>query len=143
MIVGGGNLAGTGILERFIDLTGGADQLIVVIPSAGEDDAYDESWDGLRQLRAAGARQLRGLHTRDRKAADTETFAAPPSGRRAALDARRAALAPGRFLSQFARGGVIGGTAVGATIQGRFMVRGDTMGNEVMIGDHARGLWLP
>ena len=38
------------------------------------------------------------------------------------------------------RGGVIGGSSAGATIIGSFMVRGDTKGNEKMIGDHTVGL---
>ena len=38
------------------------------------------------------------------------------------------------------RGGVIGGTSAGATIIGSFMVRGDTKGNEKMIGDHIEGM---
>ena len=38
------------------------------------------------------------------------------------------------------RGGVIAGTSAGATIQGSFMVRGDTKGNELMIGDHVEGM---
>jgi cyanophycinase len=79
VIVGGGTLADTGILERFLELAGGGDELIVVIPTAGEDDAYDESWEGLRQLRAAGARRLRVLHTRDRKVADKPDFVASAS----------------------------------------------------------------
>jgi cyanophycinase len=39
-----------------------------------------------------------------------------------------------------ARGGVIGGTSAGATILGSFMVRGDTRGNTLMVGDHTEGL---
>jgi cyanophycinase len=149
VIVGGGNLAGSGILERFIDLAGGGDQLIVVIPTAGEDDAYDESWDGLRQLRAAGARRLGVLHTRDRKAAETETFVAPLREARGVWfsGGRHWRLADSYLNTRthrelellLARGGVIGGTSAGATIQGGFMVRGDTKGNELMIGDHLDG----
>ena len=37
------------------------------------------------------------------------------------------------------RGGVVGGTSAGATIQGSFMVRGDTKGNTLMVGDHVEG----
>jgi cyanophycinase len=37
------------------------------------------------------------------------------------------------------RGGVIGGSSAGATILGSFLVRGDTKGNELMIGDHLTG----
>lgn len=149
VIAGGGTLAGTGILERFLDLAGGGDQLVVVIPTAGEDDAYDESWDGLRQLRAAGARRLQVLHTRDRKVADTETFAASireargvwfPGGRQWRLaDAYLNTRTQRELEALLARGGVIGGTSAGATIQGSFMVRGDTKGNELMVGDHVDG----
>ena len=38
------------------------------------------------------------------------------------------------------RGGVIGGTSAGATIQGSYLFRGDTKGNTVLVGDHIQGL---
>ena len=38
------------------------------------------------------------------------------------------------------RGGVIGGTSAGATIQGSYLVRGDTKTNTIMMGDHEEGL---
>jgi cyanophycinase len=149
VIVGGGDLAGTGILERFLDLAGGGDELIVVIPTAGEDDAYDESWEGLRQLRAAGARRLRVLHTRERKVADMPDFVAPlkeahgvwfPGGRHWRLaDSYLNTRTQRELEALLARGGVIGGTSAGATILGSFMVRGDTKGNELMVGDHTEG----
>ena len=41
VIVGGGRLD-SGILERFLDLAGGADAPIVVIPTAGGGDHYDQ-----------------------------------------------------------------------------------------------------
>jgi cyanophycinase len=149
VVVGGGDLADTGILERFLDLAGGGDELIVVIPTAGEDDAYDESWEGLRQLRAAGARHLRVLHTRDRKVADMPDFVAPlkeahgvwfPGGRHWRLaDSYLNTRTQRELEALLARGGVIGGTSAGATILGSFMVRGDTKGNELMVGDHTEG----
>ena len=37
------------------------------------------------------------------------------------------------------RGGVIGGSSAGATIQGSFLARGDTSGNTIMVGDVQRG----
>ena len=39
-----------------------------------------------------------------------------------------------------ARGGVIGGSSAGASIQGSYLVRGDTRTNTVMMGDHEVGL---
>jgi cyanophycinase len=149
VIVGGGTLSGTGIFERFLELAGGGDELVVVIPTAGEDDAYDESWEGLRQLRVAGARRLRVLHTRDRKVADMPDFVAPireargvwfPGGRHWRLaDAYLNTRTHRELEALLARGGTIGGTSAGATILGSFMVRGDTKGNELMVGDHTEG----
>ena len=37
------------------------------------------------------------------------------------------------------RGGVIGGSSAGASIQGSFLMRGDTKSNEVLMGDHQVG----
>jgi cyanophycinase len=37
------------------------------------------------------------------------------------------------------RGGVIGGSSAGATIQGSYLVRGDTKTNTIMMGDHEEG----
>ena len=38
------------------------------------------------------------------------------------------------------RGGAIGGTSAGASIQGSFLWRGDTKGSEITVGDHTQGL---
>ncbi|MCH8875045.1 cyanophycinase, partial [candidate division KSB1 bacterium] len=38
------------------------------------------------------------------------------------------------------RGGVIGGSSAGATIQGSYLARGDTETNTIMMGDHEEGL---
>ena len=53
------------------------DASIIIVPTAGDADEYDEHWTGLRQFREQGARNLTVLHTRDRKVADTEAFAKP------------------------------------------------------------------
>jgi cyanophycinase len=149
LIVGGG-MRDRKIVERFLELAGGKDAPLVVIPTAGEDDAYGDSWGGLRQFKEAGATRLKVLHTRDRKLADTDAFAAP------IREARGVFFAGGRhwrladsylntrthaeLRALLERGGVIGGTSAGATILGSFMVRGDTKGNTLMVGDHTEGL---
>ena len=38
------------------------------------------------------------------------------------------------------RGGIIGGSSAGATIQGSYLARGDTKTNTIMMGDHEEGL---
>ncbi|HEV7500738.1 MAG TPA: cyanophycinase, partial [Vicinamibacteria bacterium] len=98
----------------------------------------------------AGARHVKVLHTRDRKVADSEAFVAPlrdasgvwfSGGRQWRLaDAYLGTRTHSELRAVLARGGVIGGTSAGATILGSFMVRGDTSGNAVMVGDHTEGL---
>jgi cyanophycinase len=150
LLVVGGGLRDPAISRRFVDLAGGPSAPIVVIPTAGEDERYDETWPGLRQLRDAGATHLRVLHTRDRKVADSEAFTAPlkeargvwfPGGRQWRLaDAYVNTRTQTELRAVLERGGVIGGTSAGATILGSFLVRGDTRGNEIMVGDHVQGL---
>jgi cyanophycinase len=150
LVIVGGGLRDLKIVERFLDLAGGKDAPIVVIPTAGEEDEYGPYWSGLRQFKDAGATRLKVLHTRDRKQADSDAFAAP------IREARGVFFAGGRhwrladsylntkthaeLRALLLRGGVIGGTSAGATILGSFMVRGDTKGNTLMVGDHTEGL---
>jgi cyanophycinase len=150
MIVGGA-LQDPTIVKRFIDLAGGPDAPIIVVPTAGDDDEkYDEYYPGLRLFRDHGARNLSVLHTRDRKVADTEAFVAPikrargvffQGGRQWRLaDAYLHTRTQHELEALLNRGGVVGGTSAGATILGSFLVRGDTKGNELMIGDHVDGM---
>jgi len=55
MIVGGA-MRDPGILQRFLDLAGGGDAPIVVIPTAGTEDVYPQFWSGLHTLKKAGQR---------------------------------------------------------------------------------------
>ena len=43
------------------------------------------------------------------------------------------------FRTVLDRGGVIGGSSAGATIQGSYLARGDTQANTIMMGDHEQG----
>ena len=149
LVIVGGGLRDLGIVERFMQLAGGTDAPIVVIPTAGEDDRYDQSWQGLAQLRQAGATNLTVLHTRDRNVANTPAFVAPlksargvffPGGRQWRLaDAYLHTLTQTELQNVLARGGVIGGTSAGATILGSYLVRGDTKNNTIMMGNHEVG----
>jgi len=137
-------------MKRFLDLAGGPEASIVVIPTAGESDDLAEYGPDVRELLDAGARKVRILHTRDRKVADSEAFVAPlreasavwfPGGRQWRLaDAYLGTRTQAELRALLGRGGVIGGTSAGATIIGSFLVRGDTRGNTVMIGDHTEGM---
>ncbi|MDH3269936.1 MAG: cyanophycinase [Gemmatimonadota bacterium] len=149
LVVVGGAMRSPEIYERFIALAGGPDAHIVLVPTAGGAEEYDEFYGGLNAWRAAGARNLTLLHTVDPAVADTEAFIEPLKtaggvfffgGRQWRLvDAYGGTKTEQAFQEVLDRGGVIGGSSAGASIQGSFLVRGDTGSNTVMMGDHQRG----
>ena len=151
LVIVGGNMQDPAIVKRFIELAGGPDAPIVIIPTASEDDEhYDNYWSGLKQWRENGARNLTVLHTRDRKVADSEAFVKPiktargvffGGGRQWRLaDAYSNTLTQREVQGVLSRGGVVGGSSAGAAILSSFMVRGDTKTNTIMIGDHTAGM---
>lgn len=150
LVIVGGAMQDPAIVQRFIDLAGGSDAPIVIIPTAGDDDEYDQYWSGLKQWRDNGAKNLTLLHTRDRKVANSDAFVKPireargvffAGGRQWRLaDSYLDTLTHKELAALLSRGGVIGGSSAGASILASFMVRGDTRSNEAMIGDHTVGL---
>lgn len=149
LVVAGGNIQDATIIERFIDLAGGPGAPIVVVPTAAEGDVYNLPWDYLEPFTDAGALNLTVLHTRNPKEADTEAFAAPlklargvwfVGGRQWRIaDSYLGTLTEEEFRGVLERGGVIGGSSAGATIQGSYLARGDTHANTIMMGDHEEG----
>jgi cyanophycinase len=150
LVIVGGHLQDPAIYRRFIQLAGGPDAPILVIPTAGGAPTYDDSYAGLQPWRDAGATHVHILHTYDRAVADTEAFVAPIEAARGVFfdGGRQWRLADvylhtrtQRALNALLdRGGVIGGSSAGATIIGSFLVRGDTKTNTIMVGDHTEGL---
>ena len=149
VIVGGGNLDGTGILEKFIEIAGGPDKKFIVVPTAGgnrgQDGAvtvYDETAVVASWVRR-GVKNVKMLHTHDPKVADTEAFVKDlreadavwfNGGRQwNIVDSFANTLTYREFHKVLERGGVIGGSSAGATIQGEYLVRGDTSGPNVMM----------
>ena len=138
MVVGGGAL-GPEIYRRFIELAGGPDALIIDVPTSGGAPEYGQDAPGARALRAAGAKNVLVLHTNDRKLADTDSFVAPirraggvwfDGGRHYRLvDAYGGTKSEAAFHDVLARGGVVGGSSAGASIQGSFLVRGAPSNN--------------
>lgn len=149
VLVGGGKLKSPDILHRFVTLAGGPNAPIVIIPTAAEEDYYGPYSPYLEELVAVGASQFTVLHTRIRDEADSDLFVKPleaaqgvwfPGGRHWRLaDSYLHTRTHHALARVLERGGVIGGTSAGATILGDFLVRGDTQGNELMMGDHQEG----
>jgi cyanophycinase len=150
VIAGGGHL-GPEIWGEFLRLAGGPDAPIVVIPTAAGEARYTQEWRGLDVLRQAGATNLTVLHTDERAVADSEAFVAPlreargvwfPGGRQWRLaDSYLGTRTHRELLALLDRGGVIGGTSAGASIQASLLVRGAPEGNHILLAPgHAEGL---
>lgn len=153
VIVGGGG-AGPEIWKRFIELAGGVDSTIVVVTSAMEDPLAPESVEE-KILKKFGAKTVVALHTRDRKEADDPKFSDVltmakgvwfSGGRQwRFVDSYEGTLTEKRFRDVLARGGAIGGSSAGASIQSDYMPRGHPLGNAVMAAEgYERGFgYLP
>jgi cyanophycinase len=149
VIAGGGNLAGTGIMETFLNLAGGASAKIIVVPTNGGNKDKEGKWIVYKEQEVIapwvklGATNVHMLHTHDRAEADTEEFAKTlrdakgvwfNGGRQwNCVDSYMNTLTLREFRNVLARGGVIGGSSAGATIQGDYLVRGAVAGPNIMM----------
>jgi cyanophycinase len=149
IIVGGGDDRGTGIREAFIQRAGGFGGKLVIVPTAGGNKTPDgaikvyKEEDVVASWKRAGFQHVRMLHTHDRKVADTEEFVAPlreasavwfDGGRQwNIVDSYWDTLTYREFHKVLERGGVIGGSSAGATIQGDYLVRGAIAGPDIMM----------
>ncbi|MDP7478696.1 MAG: cyanophycinase [Vicinamibacterales bacterium] len=150
LVIVGGAMRDPAIVERFIRLAGGPQAPIVVIPTAGGAETYDQYYPGLRAFTEVGATDLTVLHTTDRKEANSEAFVEPlrrargvwfPGGRQWRLaDAYLDTRVHEELRGVLNRGGVVGGSSAGATILGSYLARGDSATNTIMMGDHEVGL---
>ncbi len=158
VVVGGGSTEGTGIVEKFIELAGGVDKKFVIVPTAGGNRNGDGSVRPYVESEVVaswvkrGIKNVRMLHTHDPKVADTEAFASVLRDADAVwfnggrqwniVDSYAGTLTYREFHNVLARGGVIGGSSAGATIQGEYLVRGDTSGPNVVMTEepnHQKG----
>jgi len=153
VIVGGGATPREAV-DRFLAAAGGKDASILVVSNALSEEPPEEQkvcgW-----LTAAGASNVHQFH-----ACDMEDVCSPDlqsqlkkakgvwftGGRQWRLvDAYLDTPIESLFHAVLNRGGVIGGTSAGATIQGEYLVRGNPLGNTDMIAEgYERGFgFLP
>jgi cyanophycinase len=158
VIQGGGSAAGTGIYETFINLAGGPNAKIIIVPTAGgnreangqikiyKEEEVVDSWKKL------GLTNVHMLHTADPKVADTAEFANTLRDARGVwfvggrqwniVDSYANTLTLREFRNVLDRGGVIGGSSAGATILGDYLVRGAVASSEIVMApepEHQHG----
>ncbi len=150
VIVGGGKI-GPEIVQRFIQLAGGLNAPVVYIPTAEDGEPKRDA--AATFLATAGMTSVTVLHTRDSKIANSSEFIAPlkrargvwlSGGRQWRLvDSYLHTRTEQEIHRVLERGGVVGGTSAGATIQGSYLVRGARAGNTIMMAPgYERGFGL-
>jgi cyanophycinase len=158
VIVGGGGMDGTGIVEKFIQLAGGPEKKYIIVPTAGGNKSQDGTVRVYKEEQIIatwlkrGLKNVKMLHTNDAKLADTEDFVKDLKDADAVwfnggrqwhiVDSYMNTRTVKEFHKVLERGGVIGGSSAGATIQGEYLVRGAIAGPEVMMTpepEHEKG----
>lgn len=153
VIVGGGGMP-KDIVDRFVSLAGGTEARIVVLPTAvPRAEAFRQRPP--RFLTAAGVKSVTVLPQSRTEEVSSEAFREAlqqatgvwfDGGRQwNFVDAYENTQAIDMFHDVLRRGGVIGGSSAGATIQGEYLVRGHPLGNFVMMAEgYERGFgFLP
>jgi len=138
--------------DKFLELIGGADAPIIVIPTAGSSEVLsDEFLENYKQsFLNSGFNNVTVLHTRDPEEANKDEFIEPIKNAVGVIfgggrqwrhaDSYLNTKTHDEFIKLLDRGGVIAGGSAGATIQGSYLARGDSQGNTEMMGDHEVGL---
>lgn len=154
VIVGGAGMP-EDVWKAFLDGAGGAAKAkIVAIPTSAEDPVPTTPGE-IRALKRLGVETVTVLHTRDRKLADDPKFSEAlltatgvwyGGGRQwRFVDAYEGTLTEKRIRAVLDRGGVIGGSSAGASIQSEYMPRGHPLGNvQIAAEGYERGFgYLP
>lgn len=138
------------VAKRFVQLAGGANAHIILIPTAADEAQLTP--EALKSLIAVtkaafGIQDLVVVHTRDRKVADSEEFVAPLRNATGIwFSGGKAGAVPGPYLSTrtqrelealLQRGGVIGGDSAGAMAIGALILHKATSGDPA--GDRGFG----
>ena len=134
LVLDGGGELSAATARRFVNLAGGPGAELVIIPTAQSDENIDTADFKAMMGEMFGSVRLTVLHTRDRDEANSEAFVAPiraatglwfGGGRTWRLaDAYLGTAVERELRALLARGGVVGGTSAGATIQGSLLIRG-------------------
>ena len=149
IIVGGGGMP-TGLMQRFVDLAGGAQARLVYVPCSEQEDMSSDT--GLLEVwKQMGAMSCSLLHTKDRRVAnEDQQFLAPleqatgiwfGGGRQWNLADSYYGTQAHRMMKQvLARGGVIAGSSAGASIQANYLARATPIENfRIMAPGYERG----
>ena len=149
-IVGGGGTP-RGLMREFVDMAGGDDAHMIFVPCT-EDKTVSDNQRLIRQWKAMGVASAHVIHTKDRNRANSdETFLKPlkkatgiwfGGGRQwNFVDSYYGTQAHKLMKDVLKRGGVIGGSSAGASVQGSYLARANPVANfDIMAAGYERGL---
>lgn len=142
VIVGGGGMP-RGLMRQFVDFAGGKDAELVYVPCLETEDVGQEArmLDAWKEM---GVKRCSMLHTKDRSRANEDaTFLEPlqsatgiwfGGGRQWNFADSYYGTESHRLMKQvLQRGGVIGGSSAGASIQADYLARATPIGNRDII----------
>lgn len=157
LIIHGGGTVSNEIKQRFVALAGGRDANFVLIPTAMSEEEITArgffEGQGRGWAKSWGINHVTMLHASNKARANSEYFIDAlrkasgvwiMGGRQWRLaDAYLDTVVEREIKELAARGGVVGGSSAGATIQGSYLVRGDPKSNRIMMSPgHERGFGL-
>lgn len=150
LIVGGGG-SPKGLMDRFVELAGGVENARLVYVPCSESDNVGNRHGIVESWRRMGVQHATFIHTKDRNQANTdEEFLAPlkdatgiyfGGGRQWNFADSYYGTEAHRLMKEvLRRGGVIGGSSAGASIQARYLARATPIGNQrIMAFGYERG----
>jgi cyanophycinase len=150
IIVGGGGMP-AGLMEEMVELAGGPNAKMVYVPCS-ESDEVSDSQRIVEIWKTMGVKSATFIHTKDREKANSDEVFLEPLRDATGIwfgGGRQWNLADSYFGTQahqlmkevLSRGGVIGGSSAGASIQARYMCRANPVANfDIMAPGYERGL---
>jgi cyanophycinase len=149
LLIAGGALRDPAVYARFIELAGGPDANFIIVPTAGGNRNREgevrifKAESVIAPWLKRGLKNVKMLHTHDPQIADTEEFVRDLRSADAVwfnggrqwniVDSYAGTLTYREFHKVLERGGVIGGSSAGATIQGDYLVRGAVSGSRIVM----------
>ena len=150
LIVGGGGLP-SGLMDRFVELAGGIDNAKLVYVPCEEDVQVAEKQSTVEMWKRMGVKNATYIHTKNRNQANEDDVFLNPlvdatgiwfgGGRQWNLADSYYGTKAHRLMKQCAeRGGVIGGSSAGASIQATYLARATPIENfQIMAPGYERG----
>lgn len=150
VIVGGGGMP-SGLMDRFIELAGGQEKARLVYVPCAEQETVNPEQGIVNAWKKQGVKHATFIHTKDRQQANSDADFLRPLEKATGIwfgggrqwnmaDSYYGTKAHAMMKEVLRRGGVIGGSSAGASIQARYLARATPIRNlRIMAPGYERG----